>query len=141
MVEVRDIIKELKRTDVTILMSSHLLNEVQTVCDKVAIIDRGVLLTYDSVQNLSEGHEVTMSITTLEPATRAEFDAIRSLNGVSSVKRVEALTLAVSLSGGPKIQSKLLRAILNTGVSVVSYSPQHAAIENLYLDLIPEGEY
>jgi ABC-2 type transport system ATP-binding protein len=58
MVEVRDIIKDLRRTDVTILMSSHLLNEVQTVCDKVAIIDRGVLLTYDSVQNLSEGQEV-----------------------------------------------------------------------------------
>ncbi|MFZ1020198.1 MAG: ABC transporter ATP-binding protein [Halobacteriota archaeon] len=141
MVEVRDIIKELKRTDVTILMSSHLLNEVQTVCDKVAIIDRGVLLTYDSVQNLSEGQEVTVSINTLEPVTRAEFEAIRSLNGVSSVKRVEALTLTVSLSGGPKIQSKLLRAILNTGVSVVSYSAQHAAIEDLYLHLIPEGEY
>ena len=141
MVEVRDIIKELKRTDVTILMSSHLLNEVQTVCDKVAIIDRGVLLTYDSVQNLSEGQEVTVSINTLEPVTRAEFEAIRSLNGVSSVKRVEALTLTVSLSGGPKIQFKLLRAILNTGVSVVSYSAQHAAIEDLYLHLIPEGEY
>jgi ABC-2 type transport system ATP-binding protein len=141
MVEVRDIIKELKRTDVTILMSSHLLNEVQTVCDKVAIIDRGVLLTYDSVQNLSEAQEVTVSITTLEPVTRAECEAIRSLNGVSSVKRIEALTLAVSLSGGPKIQSKLLQAILNTGVSVVSYSPQHAAIEDLYLHLIPEGEY
>jgi ABC-2 type transport system ATP-binding protein len=141
MVEVRDIIKELKRTDVTILMSSHLLNEVQTVCDKVAIIDRGVLITYDSVKNLSEGQEVTVSINTLEPVTRAEFEAIRSLNGVSSVKRVEALMLTVSLSGGPKIQSKLLRAILNTGVSVVSYSAQHAAIEDLYLHLIPEGEY
>ena len=70
MVEVRDIIKDLRRTDVTILMSSHLLNEVQTVCDKVAIIDRGVLLTYDSVlnydsvQNLSEGQEGTMNINT-----------------------------------------------------------------------------
>ncbi|MFZ0011935.1 MAG: ABC transporter ATP-binding protein [Halobacteriota archaeon] len=138
MVEVRDIIKDLRRTDVTILMSSHLLNEVQTVCDKVAIIDRGVLLTYDSVQNLSEGQEVTMNINTLEPVTPAEFTAIRSLNGVSSLKRVEALTLAVSFSGGPKRQSALLRAILDTGVSVVSYNAQHAAIEDLYLHLIPE---
>jgi ABC-2 type transport system ATP-binding protein len=143
MVEVRDIIKDLRRTDVTILMSSHLLNEVQTVCDKVAIIDRGVLLTYDSVlnydsvQNLSEGQEVTMNINTLEPVTPAEFTAIRSLKGVSLVKRVEALTLAVSFSGGPKRQSELLRAILDTTVSVVSYNVQHAAIEDLYLHLIP----
>jgi len=141
MVEVRDIIKELKRTDVTILMSSHLLNEVQTVCDKVAIIDRGVLLAYDSIQNLSEGQEATVTINTLEPVTPAEFEAISTLNGVLSVKRVDTLTLAVSLSGGPKMQSKLLRAILNTGVSVVSYSARHAAIEDLYLHLIPEGGY
>jgi len=141
MVEVRDIIKELKKTDVTILMSSHLLNEVQEVCDKVAIIDRGVLLTYDSVQNLSDGQEVTVNIKTLEPVTPAEFKAIRSLSAVSSLKRVEALTLAVSFSGGPKRQSKLLRAILSTGVSVVTNSRTQAAIEVLYLHLIPGGEY
>ncbi|MEI7827501.1 MAG: ABC transporter ATP-binding protein [Euryarchaeota archaeon] len=140
MVEVRDIIKGLKKTDITMLMSSHLLYEVQEVCDKVAIIDRGVLLTYDSVKNLTAGQDVTVTVSTLDPITPPEFKAIKALKDIKSAKRIEALTLKLSFSGGPQAQFRVLRGILNTGVKVVSYMPQHAAIEDVYLQLIPEGE-
>src|SRR5674536_186772 len=93
MVEVRDIIKGLIKTDITILMSSHLLYEVQEVCDKVAIIDRGVLLKYDSVKNLSTGQDVTVTINTLDPITPPEFKAIKALKDVKSVNRTQMLTL------------------------------------------------
>lgn len=141
MVELRDLIKELKKAKITILMSSHLLNEVQEVCDNVAIIDRGILLTYDSVENLSAGQEVTLSVHTLEPVTRPEFEIIKALQGVTSVKRTENNKLIMSLSGGAEEQSKVLREILNSGVDVVSYTPQHAAIEDAYLHLIPKGDH
>ena len=140
MVEVREIIKGLIKTDITILMSSHLLYEVQEVCDKVAIIDRGSLLTYDSVTNLSAGHDVTVTINTLEPITPPEFKAIQALHDVTSVKRTETLALKVSFTGGPQAQFRVLRGILNTGVKVTSFMPQRAAIEEVYLQLVPEGE-
>ncbi len=140
MVEVRDIIKELKKTDITILMSSHLLNEVQEVCDNVAIIDRGTLLTYDSVQNLSASKGMTVVLTTLDPISPAEFKAIKALKGVQSLKRTEALTLVIQFDGGAQEQFKILRGVLNTGVKVTSYTPQRAAIEDIYLSLVPEGE-
>ena len=140
MVEVRDIIKELIKTDITILMSSHLLYEVQEVCDKAAIIDRGVLLLYDSLQNLTAGQDVTVTINTLEPITPSEFEAIESIEGVTSVKRTKTLTLKVGLSGGPQAEFNALRAILDTGAKVVLYLPQHAAIEDVYLHFVPEGE-
>jgi ABC-2 type transport system ATP-binding protein len=140
MVEVREIIKGLIKTDITILMSSHLLYEVQEVCDKVAIIDRGILLKYDSVKNLSTGQDVTVTVNTLEPITPPEFKAIKALRDVTSVKRTETLTLNLSFSGGPQAQFRVLRGILNTGVKVVSYMPQRTAIEDTYLQLVPEGE-
>ncbi|MGA7075220.1 MAG: ABC transporter ATP-binding protein [Halobacteriota archaeon] len=140
MVEVREIIKGLIKTDITILMSSHLLYEVQEVCDKVAIIDRGVLLKYDSVQNLSAGQDVTVTVNTLDPITPPEFKAIKALRDVTSVKRTETLTLNLSFSGGPQAQFRVLRGIMNTGVKVVSYMPQCTAIEDTYLQLVPEGE-
>ncbi len=137
MVEVRDIIKELKKTDITILMSSHLLNEVQEVCDKVAIIDRGTLLTYDSVRNLSSSKGITVVITTLDPISPAEFKAIKALKGVQSLKRTETLTLVIQFGGGAQEQFKILRGVLNTGVKVTSFTPQRAAIEDIYLSLVP----
>ena len=140
MVEVRDIIKGLLKTDITILMSSHLLYEVQEVCDKVAIVNRGVLLTYDSVKNLSAGQDVTVTINTLDPVTPPEFKAIKALKDVKSVKRTQTLTLKVSFSGGSEAQYKVLRGIMHTGVKVVSFMPQRAAIEDIYLQLVPEGD-
>jgi hypothetical protein len=56
------------------------------------------------------------------------------------VKRSETLALKVSFSGGPEAQFRVLRGILNTGVKVVSYTPQRAAIEDVYLQLVPEGD-
>ena len=140
MVEVRDIIKELIKTDITILMSSHLLYEVQEVCDKVAIIDRGVLLKYDSVKNLSTGQDVTVTINTLDPITPPEFKAIKALKDVKSVNRTQMLTLKISFGGGSQAQFRVLRGVMNTGVRVVSYMPQRAAIEDIYLQLVPEGD-
>jgi len=140
MVEVREIIKGLIKTDITILMSSHLLYEVQEVCDKVAIIDRGSLLAYESVENLSAGHDVTVTINTLEPITPPEFKAIKALKGITSVRRTNTLALNVRFAGGPEAQFRVLRGILGTGVKVVSYMPQRAAIEDVYLQLVPEGE-
>jgi ABC-2 type transport system ATP-binding protein len=122
-------------------MSSHLLNEVQEVCDKVAIIDQGTLLTYDSVENLSAGQEATIIVDVLTSATPREFAAIRALKGVTSVRRAENNKLIISVSGGAEEQAKLLRRILNSGVSVVSFTPQHAAIEDAYLHLVSEEEY
>jgi len=54
MIEVRQIIKQLKEQGKTIFMSTHLLAEVHEVCDKVAIIDKGKLLRYDSVKNIGD---------------------------------------------------------------------------------------
>jgi hypothetical protein len=78
---------------------------------------------------------------TLEPITPPEFEVIKALKGVTSVNRAEKNTLIMSLSGGAAEQSKVLRAILNSGVNVVSYTPQHTAIEDAYLHLVPEGDY
>ena len=52
MFEVREILVELKKQDYTVFMSSHLLNEVQDVCDEVALINRGKLLKSGPVQEL-----------------------------------------------------------------------------------------
>src|SRR5438046_6317417 len=53
MAEVRDIVKSLKKRNRLIFMSSHLLNEVQEICDEVAMIDHGKLLVYDTLSNVT----------------------------------------------------------------------------------------
>ncbi len=140
MFEVREIVRQLKTTEITILMSSHLLNEVQEVCDRVAIIDKGTLLAYDTVENLSVMKENSVSVATLEPITPDKFKALKVLHNVSSVKRVETFELVLNFKGGAKEQAQLLDDVIATGVEVVSFKPAKSIIEEIYLRLIPEEE-
>src|SRR5256885_8284182 len=52
--EVRDIVRSLKKKNRLVFMSSHLLNEVQEICDEVAMIDHGKLVVYDSLSNVTK---------------------------------------------------------------------------------------
>jgi len=64
--EIRQLIKELNRQGKTIIMASHILDEVEKVCTHVAIIQKGVLKTTGTVQELLSGSTVTTSTHTVE---------------------------------------------------------------------------
>jgi len=117
------------------------LPEVQEVCDKVAIIDRGTLLTYASVKNLAAAKGATVVVNSLNPISPGEYKAITGLKGVRSVKRTEARALVLQLDGGAREQFYALRGILNTGVKVTSFTPRRGMIEDVYLSLVPEEEF
>jgi ABC-2 type transport system ATP-binding protein len=121
-------------------MSSHLLYEVQEVCDKVAIVDKGTLLVYDSVANLSHAGEGGVSLTAVEPITAEQCASVRALPNVRSVKRVDPSELLITVEGGLSEQSDLLDQVKNIGVRVAFYRPTRSAIEDVYLRLVPEEE-
>jgi ABC-2 type transport system ATP-binding protein len=141
MIEVRELIKQLKKRDFTIFMSSHLLNEVQEVCDKVAIVDKGALLVYDTVANLSTVSESRVSLTAVEPITAEQCSSVQALPNVRSVKRVATSELLITIEGGLREQSDLLDQVKSTGLRVAFYTPAGSAIEDIYLRLVPEEEY
>lgn len=87
--EVREIIKKLAKEGLTIFISSHLLWEVQELCTKIGIIDRGTLLRVDTIDNLGEELSTKSGIlvqmdTTLAP--EAAVEAVRKLKGVLNVE-------------------------------------------------------
>jgi ABC-2 type transport system ATP-binding protein len=55
---VRDLLEELRRRGVAVLLNTHLLSEVERVCDRVAIIDRGELVASGSPEELARSHGV-----------------------------------------------------------------------------------
>src|SRR5438046_7820264 len=92
MSEVRDIVKSLKKRNRLIFMSSHLLNEVQDICDEVAMIDHGKLLVYDTLSNVttrfsSDGGNVVEIELLRDIDERTVNDDIESLANVSSAER------------------------------------------------------
>ena len=140
MVEVRDILKQLHKLDVTVLMSSHLLNEVQEICTDVSLINRGRLLRSGSVADLlDEVKARKIDVRTLRPLTPDMFDRLRAVPGVKGFAVTGDLSFSLDFEGEEDAQARLLIELQNLGLMVVSFKESGLALESLYMSLIMES--
>src|SRR4030042_2944698 len=101
MFEVREIAADLKKEDYTILMSSHLLNEVQQVCDDVVLINKGKLLKSGPVDALIASANLRrLEVRTYHEATDVQLRRISQLNAVSDLEPIGPRDFALSCAGG-----------------------------------------
>jgi ABC-2 type transport system ATP-binding protein len=90
-VEFLDMIEELKRAGVTVLLSSHLLDQVQRVCDRVALFQRGRIVLLGTVAELARQVLGAGFVVEVEADAASDLDArFGTIAGVSSVTRVGA---------------------------------------------------
>jgi ABC-2 type transport system ATP-binding protein len=141
MAEVRDVIKALSGQGRTVFMSSHLLGEVQEVCDDVALLNHGELLIRGSVRDLSRGANTsTFQTTFLRPPAPQDLEVLTSVPGVEGIKDRGDSTVDVQISGGEEAQARVLEAMVARGMKVTTYRPLGSPLEQLYLDRIQESD-
>lgn len=91
--EIRELIKQLHRQGKTIIMASHILDEVEKVCTHVAIIQKGVLKTVSSVPELmrtgSKDTDISVAIEVSAADNTALQNILQELNGVQSVTEID----------------------------------------------------
>jgi len=140
MVEVRQIIRRLKKEHYTIFMSSHLLLEVQEVCDRAALIDKGKLLVYDSMDNLKNLTKVAkIEVATASEITTDMANKVRSMRNVRAVEGVNSHTIVVTYEGPVDARAELLLAIQSIGAKVTGFSSVGLPLEMMYMDLVKES--
>lgn len=144
MSEVRDIVKSLKKKDRLIFMSSHILSEVEDVCDEVAMIDHGKLLVYDTLQNVTakfagRAGQNVVEVGLIRPLPAGALEEqITKIPGVVSAQRLDDRRIRIHCNGGLEAQEKILADLVRVGVGVVSFQPASSALEESYLNLIKD---
>jgi ABC-2 type transport system ATP-binding protein len=125
---VRKLIRDLaEREGKTVLVSSHLLHEVEVSCDRVAIIEKGRVVAHGTIQELVRPDVHRVDVETPDTARAAEV--ARAVAGVSKVDvRQDGLT--ATLDGATSAQ--LNRALVEAGVSVVALVPRRRTLEELF---------
>ncbi|HEX9430907.1 MAG TPA: ABC transporter ATP-binding protein, partial [Candidatus Bathyarchaeia archaeon] len=141
--EVRDIVKDLKKKNRLVFMSSHLLNEVQEICDEVAMIDHGKLVVYDSLSNVTKRFSTDgASVVEIELSRDIDEQSLKmniaSMANVSSVERLDSRKIRVHFSGGIQNQERLLSDLVAMKIGMISFRPSASALEETYLSLIKD---
>lgn len=133
--EIRDLLLDLRRRDgLTILVSSHLLSEVEQLCSRVGILERGRMVAEGSVDELLDRAQTSVVEVDVETHdTAALARALASIPGASPAGEGEGERLRLRLNGiGP---AELNRALVNAGVPVEALIPVTHSLEELFLRL------
>jgi ABC-2 type transport system ATP-binding protein len=132
--EVLDLIGRLKGT-ATILFSSHILADVQEVCDTVGILDRGDLVFQGSVETLLVGQAVPRYRVRVRPPSDPVARALEGHDWVRAVEPSGGDELVVTVSSLDDAESKLAGALAAAGARVVSIGPEAVTLEQAFLEV------
>ena len=132
MVEVRDLIRQLGDGGRTVLLSSHLLHEVEQVCDRVAILSRGRLISQGGVQELLRPKAGVRLKTTDDTKAASVVSAIPWVGGVRADGGSLVVTAALERSW------ELTAALAEQGVYVSEMTPIQDSLERFFLEVTGE---
>jgi ABC-2 type transport system ATP-binding protein len=140
----RDVLEVIRRLggSSTVLFSTHILNDVERVCDRVAILDRGRLVTEGPMDELLARYARPMYEIEPETADPAELSGLtRAIEGVRGVTAVDATgsTVRVAVEDDADVAAGLLAAIAACGVPVVRFERQRPTLEDVFLQLVGRG--
>ena len=130
--DVRAIIAGLKARGVTVFLNSHLLTEVERVCDRVAIVDRGAVVAEGRVDDIGAGAVVRIHVTGLAATDHAALSRFGPLEVAGDWLRVRGLTDGAV--------PDLVAEIVARGGRVHAVHPERATLEERFLTLLGEGK-
>ena len=131
--DVREIIRQLKARGTAVFLNSHLLTEVEQVCDRLAVVDHGrVIASGTMAQILGQDGAVRIRVTGLQPAGRASLGSYGNLEDEG-----EWLTFrGLSQDRVPELVGEIVRQ----GGRIYAVEPRHETLEDRFLQLLKEQE-
>jgi ABC-2 type transport system ATP-binding protein len=131
--EVRQIILDLRRRGKTVFLNSHLLSEVEMICDQVAIIHKGRIISTGVLEEMLSGAvEVEVQVEAQTPQMLSEFSAL------SRKMTVDGSRIRLSLNDRKDVGS-LAGIVVRNGGRLFSLKAVQGSLEDLFIDLIQEG--
>ncbi len=145
-VEIRDLIKSLGRKH-TVILSSHILSEVQNMCDEILIISKGKLIAYDTAENLEKMFLPRSAIEMLTDAGKEEAEAVlAAIEGIDEVKysREENGLLKIRIETVPDKVPDIMRVLslrfAEVKRAVLKMDIAKANLEEIFIELTNSDE-
>jgi ABC-type multidrug transport system ATPase subunit len=132
-VEMRGLIRRLGTGDRTVLLSSHLLNEVEQTCDRVGIINHGILIRQGTVAELRGQAGLIVRAT---PADGARRTLERMLGGAA----IASVDGTLRLNVDPVQAADINQALVSAGIRVSELRPAERTLEEVFLTLTTQEE-
>ncbi len=132
-VEIREVIRNLGR-DKTVLFSSHILQEVEAICNRVIIINKGELVADDTIASLQSGNNGTHSII----VAFGETPALSVFDNIAEIMSIQAMPgneLKFSTSRPEYLRKRIIESSLDNNLNIVSMRSETQSLEMVFKSL------
>jgi ABC-2 type transport system ATP-binding protein len=130
--EIRKLIKEISRNK-TVILSTHIMQEVQALCNRVIVINQGKIVADDRLENLLKRHEES-TILLVEWEGAVSLDDIKALAGVNDVT-IDGKIFRVVATKGFDMRAELFRLSAERKLSLISLKQEESSLEEIFRSL------
>lgn len=138
--EIRELIRQFRIQGTTVFLSSHLLSEVAEVCDAVVFLDKGKVVSSESVEGIGRrmGRGV-VSVKFLRPLSTEDTERLKAIDLVKSVDAKDD-TARLHYDGKPESSVQILKRLESLNLDVVSYAVEGVGLEDYYVSMMGDEQ-
>jgi ABC-2 type transport system ATP-binding protein len=132
-VEIREVIKQQGKNK-TVLFSTHILQEVEAICDRVIIINKGEIVADDTLSNLQKGtkEKYTVVVKFKEAVAKS---LLEKLNGVLSVEEFQTSNFKLQTNNSESVRKQLLELAVQNNLNIISLQSETERLEDIFRSL------
>jgi len=133
-VEIRNLIKEAGR-EKTVMISTHIMQEVEAICDRVIIIDKGVIVADEEKSNIYSKINRPKQIVHVEFDKVTEESSLLQIANVNNVKNIRANIWLITAEGDEDIRPAIFSYAVKNNLTVLSLNKQESNLEEVFRHL------
>ena len=133
-VEIRNLIKEAGK-EKTVMLSTHIMQEVEAICDRVIIIDKGVIVANEEKSKIYSIIKRPKQIINVEFDKNTQESALSAINNVSSVKLIKNNEWLIEAEGEEDVRPALFAFAVQNSLTVLSLQKQESNLEEVFRHL------
>jgi len=131
-IEIREVIRNLGKYK-TILFSTHILQEVEALCDRVIVINKGTIVADDKLEHLLGTKEI--SRIRLQLKENANLQLLENIHGVLAVEQIDSQNWILETHDAEKLSKELIGFTLQHSLNIVSLQTQTRRLEDIFREL------
>ncbi len=135
-IEIRKLIQDLGK-EKTIMLSTHIMQEVEAICDKVIVINKGQIVADDETKNI-QSQNADIQVVIVEFSKTPVEQELKSISGVTKVKKVVGNNWVIEAATQNDIRESVFNFAVKKGISVLSMQKKEKTIEEVFQELTKE---
>ena len=128
LIDIRGLIRDLGK-EKTVLLSTHIMQEVEALCDKVIIINKGVVVANDNIENLTKESD---NVLVVEFDGKVTMEMLRNIIGLKQAKSIDDTRWILESKADLDIRQDLMRWAINNNVIIKSMQREETSIEECF---------